>query len=119
MSQERHDEDVIRFALVLKPGARSEEGRARTAMIASRLGLVETSRGVATIAFRVERVRFEAIFRATVHTMEAGLDELGSVARPGAVADSPPVVPDELADYVDAVSVEPPAVLLGPSEGVP
>ena len=112
MSRSDHDEGCVRLALVLKPEARSGEGREITARIAASLGLVETGRGGATISFRIDRVRFEQVF--SVHTRRVGgeADDLGAPTRPGEVPEREPAVPDALADYVDAVSVEPPAVML-------
>jgi hypothetical protein len=112
VSQSTDDEDAVRLALVLKPEARSGEGREMTARIAAELGLVETSRGAASISFRVSRVRFEQVFHVSSRPRAAATDELGAAIRPGDVVEGEPAVPDALADYVDAVSVEPPAVML-------
>ena len=118
MSQPTHAEDAVRLALVLKPEARSGAGRDLTARIAATLGLVETSRGTASISFRVSRVRFERVFHTGVHVEGGGTDDLGAPTRPGDVPEREPTIPVELADYVDAISVEPPAVLLTRSDPV-
>ena len=100
------------MALLLKPEARSGEGRERAAAIAAGMGLVETGRGAASISFRVSAGRFEQLFGVSARSVPAEADELGAMSRPGTRTEVEPGVPDELAELVQAVSVEPPAVLL-------
>ena len=97
---------------MLKPEARSERGRTSAVIVAASLGLAETGRGAATISFRVSRTHFTEVFGASPRAQSGGADELGAAARAGDVLDAEPTVPGPLADYVEAVSVEPPAVLL-------
>jgi hypothetical protein len=98
VSQTARSDDAIRVALLLKPERRSSAGRESTVLAAANLGLEETSRGSATISFRVSRARFATIFSAEAHP------EIETT------------IPEPLADYVDAVSVEPPVVRMEEAE---
>lgn len=104
---------VVAVSLLLKPEWRTAEGRARVAEAAQRMGLAVTGQGAASVSCRAEKALFERLFGCAATDVPArppGPADFGAPA--GAASLGEPRVPQDLAMYVAAASVLPPATRL-------
>jgi hypothetical protein len=107
----------IPIAMTLAPAHRSAESVAQVQRLAAELGLEPTGTGRASLSFRVSPDQFRKLFgtaAAAVPERPRGAADAGTPAGYEA-ADLP--VPQALRQYVESVSVVPPATRMGKSAG--
>ena len=101
---------AIPLSLTLHPDSRTPSGVARVQQAAAELGLEPTAAGRATVSCRVSPERFTELFGTppprAVRPRKPGRSDAGS-AGGFAAADLP--VPPALAEWVESLSVTPPA----------
>ncbi len=101
---------AVTLAVVLKREKRTPEDCARVAEIARSLGFETTARGLATLSLRGSKETFEKTFGTSLKQVPSlAPSEQDAGAPPGLVAEGNIPVPSDLQDYVDSVSVVPPA----------
>jgi hypothetical protein len=107
-------EPTVPVALTLRPDRRTPADAARAREIAASLGLRPTGSGLATLSFRATPEAFARIFAAEVRPLPERPPGEGDFGSPGGfAADTPPRVPAALAEWVESVSVPPPARRFG------
>jgi len=100
----------VHVAFTLRPDKRTPGDIARIREIAVRLGLEPSGGSLATLSFRAEPDVVAKIFKTTVHAVpERPPGESDFGAAPGFSATLPARVPSELSEFVETVSVVPPA----------
>ncbi|MEE8585874.1 MAG: hypothetical protein V3T83_13585 [Acidobacteriota bacterium] len=100
----------VNIALLLRKSCRTPEAVSRVEEIASRMGVRITQRGSVTISGKVSKEDCRRLFGAT--PVEVPAEPPGDLdfGRPGGYEVKEDLsVPDELAEYVESVSVIPPA----------
>jgi hypothetical protein len=100
----------INIAILLRKSWRTSEGIARVQEIASALGIHPSTRGRASIAGKVSPELFVKLFSVSpipVEPTKPGADDFGSAG--GYTTDRELPIPPELEEYVESISVIPPA----------
>ncbi len=100
----------VTIAVVLKKEKRSPEDIARVTEIARSMGLEPKAKGLATVSVRASTESFQRIFGETVKQvppLPPGDNDAGAPG--GMVVEDRLPIPSELTEFVEAISVVPPA----------
>jgi hypothetical protein len=100
----------IHIAILLRKSWRTSEGIARVQEIASSLGIQLSTYGRASVSGKVSADRFAKLFSVSpvpVEPTKPGTDDFGSAG--GYTTDTTLPIPRELEEYVESISVIPPA----------
>ena len=103
---------AIPLSLMLRQAARTPNGVARVQQAAAALGLEPTTAGRATVSCRVSTEKFAELFGEpppAVASRSPGRSDKGT---PGGYASADLPVPAALAEWVESLSVMPPATRL-------
>jgi hypothetical protein len=102
--------DTVNIAILLHKSWRTPEGVARVQEIASKLGFTLTTSGRVSLSARLPVDTFKQIFKVTPTRLNAtppGDYDFGSPG--GYTTDMELPIPSELTNYVQSISVVPPA----------
>ena len=100
----------VNIAFLLRKSCRNAEGRSRAQEAASRMGVHITQSGSVSISGKVSRQSCRKLFGATPSPVAAEPPgELDFGAAGGYQCEEELSVPDELAEWVESISVIPPA----------
>lgn len=100
---------AIPLSLTLHPTNRTPAGVARAQQAAADLGLHPTAAGRATISCRVSTEKFAELFGQPPAAVKARRPGDADKGAPGGFAAADLPVPDALAEWVESISVTPPA----------
>ena len=100
----------VTIAVVLKKEKRSPEDIARVTEIARSMGLEAKAKGLATVSVRASTESFQKIFGETVKQVPPLPSSDSDAGAPGGmVVEEGLPIPSELTEFVEAISVVPPA----------
>jgi hypothetical protein len=100
---------AIPLSLTLRREARTPGGVARVQQAAASLGLEPTAAGRATVSCRVSAAKFTELFGAPPPAVPPRRPGRSDAGRPGGFAEADLPVPAALAEWVESLSVVPPA----------
>ena len=103
---------AIPLTLTLRPEARTPQGVARARQAAAELGLEPTTAGRAAISCRVSQERFAELFGSPPSSVPPRRPGPSDAGAPGGFAAADLTVPAALAEWVETLSVLPPATRL-------
>jgi hypothetical protein len=104
----------ISVTLMLKSSSRTPEAAARVQEMAAGLGLELTTAGKSSLSFRADPETFTRLFGVTATPVEPRPPGERDFGAPGGhIVEEELKVPDELAEFVESVSVLPPATRFG------
>jgi hypothetical protein len=100
---------AIPLSLTLRQAARTPNGVARVQQAAAALGLEPTTAGRATVSCRVSTEKFTELFGEPPAAVAPKKPGRGDKGAPGGFAEAELPVPAALAEWVETLSVLPPA----------
>ena len=102
--------DPVSLVLTLRENARTPAAKQRVKQIAESLGMTPSSEGDATICCRVPEQAFKTIFRTTAKRRKSQKSGPADFGAPAGFAEMNLPVDASLQEWVEAVSVLPPAI---------
>lgn len=100
---------AIPLSLTLRQAARTPDGVARVQQAAAALGLEPTAAGRATVSCRTSKEKFAELFGEPPPAVPARPRSRSDAGAPGGFAETDLPVPAALAEWVESLSVTPPA----------
>lgn len=100
---------AIPLSLTLRRAARTPDGVARVQRAAAALGLEPTAAGRATVSCRASQEKFAELFGEPPPAVPARRPGRSDAGAPGGFAEADLPVPAALAEWVESLSVTPPA----------
>lgn len=100
---------TIPLSLLLRAEARTGEGLAKAQQAAASLGLLPSASGRATLSCRVSNSKFVELFGILPPTLPARPPQRSEAGTPAGYAALDLPVPSVLAEWVESLSVQPPA----------
>lgn len=101
---------TITVGMVIRSDLQDAAGVSRVAEIARALGFEVSAMGLATLSARISEAEFEKIFRVRSRAVPAEPPSRGDAGAPsGFAVDQPLPVPSALEEWVESISVIPPA----------
>ena len=102
--------DLISISILMRKSWRTSEGLSRVQKIATELGLQVTTTGRVSISAKVSTEVFTQLFGVSPTRLKSTLPDEANFGSPGGyICNEELTVPAELVEYVEIISVVPPA----------
>ena len=115
----REEIDSVPISLLLQSIYRNGDGISRVEAIAERLGMDVTSSGKTSVSCTVPPSVFQKLFGSKLTKIKAKPSGPSDFGTPSGLRSEEPIpVPEDLAEFVELISLEPPATRMSSSSKV-